>query len=298
MSFCLNDGTPLIVPDSGLSEDKTVQMSETTLILKDSNSAPTEKMNFANTEETQLETQNLKRTPPTAEPNLEISNTQTKSKSGFLMATILGVLALLGIGIGGFIFLQNSKTNDIAEGNSKSSGNNSNDFNVNTSSVSVNVNANTALPSNTNLKPSPTVSTNQSNSNKPTPKPSEEKEEIPTPKPTATPTPATPTPTPVETPDPNDKQVVNRGVLNSRASNLVTPPYPPAARAMGASGEVRVHVLVDENGNVVMARAVSGHPLLKSSAEGAARSSKFYPALINGHPVKMNGVIVYNFSNR
>ena len=296
MSFCLNDGTPLVVPDSVSSEEKTAQMSEATLILKDSNSSPTEKMNFANTEETKIKTQNLKPTPPTAEPNFVTSDNQPKSKSGFLMGAILGVLALLGIGIGGFIFLQNSKTNDIAAGNSKSSGNNSNDYNVNTSGVSVNVNSNTALPSNTNLKPSPTASINQSNSNKPTPKPSEEKEE--TPKPTATPTPATPTPTPVETPDPKDKQVVNRGVLNSRASNLVTPPYPPAARAMGASGEVRVHVLVDENGNVVMARAVSGHPLLKNSAEAAARSSKFYPALINGHPVKMNGVIVYNFSNR
>ena len=302
MSFCLQDGSPLVVTNSTteakqkLSEvtqvrdDKTLQMGEKTLVLPERTDSPTEKLNFAKTEETQIKTESLKSNPPVRET---FAN-QPKSRFGLLIGTILGVLALFTVGIGSFFYLQPSKNNEIVTGNSKSSVNNSNLYNSNVSEVSVN--SNSGLTQNINAKPSPTISITPVNSNKPTPKPTEEKETTPTPKPTATPTPATPTPTPVETPAPNVNQIVNRGVLNGRATNLVKPPYPPAARASGVSGEVRVHVLVDENGNVVMARAVNGHPLLRASAESAARASKFNPALINGHQVKMNGVIVYNFT--
>ena len=56
-----------------------------------------------------------------------------------------------------------------------------------------------------------------------------------------------------------------------------------------------VQVLIDENGNVVAAHATSGHPLLQAAAVGAARSSKFTPTKLSGQPVKVNGVIIYNF---
>jgi outer membrane biosynthesis protein TonB len=54
-------------------------------------------------------------------------------------------------------------------------------------------------------------------------------------------------------------------------------------------------VLIDENGNVVAAHATSGHPLLAAAAVNAARSSKFTPTKLSGQPVKVNGVIIYNF---
>jgi protein TonB len=88
---------------------------------------------------------------------------------------------------------------------------------------------------------------------------------------------------------------VSGGVLNGKAVRLVTPPYPAIARAAHASGEVRVQVLIDENGNVISAHAVSGHPLLQSSAVNAARASKFTPTTLSGQTVKVSGVIVYNF---
>ena len=88
---------------------------------------------------------------------------------------------------------------------------------------------------------------------------------------------------------------VSGGVLNGKAVRLVTPPYPAIARAAHASGEVRVQVLIDENGNVTSAHAVSGHPLLQSSAVSAARASKFTPTTLSGQTVKVSGVIVYNF---
>ena len=65
--------------------------------------------------------------------------------------------------------------------------------------------------------------------------------------------------------------------LNGRALSLPTPAYPPIAKQMRAFGEVRVEVAVDERGNVVSAHAVSGNPLLRSSAESAARRSKIRP---------------------
>lgn len=102
------------------------------------------------------------------------------------------------------------------------------------------------------------------------------------------------TPTPKPTPKPVPK-TVSGGVVNSKATNLVKPAYPQAARAVRASGAVNVQVTISENGSVISANAVSGHPLLRQAAESAARSSKFSPTLLSGQPVKVTGVIVYNF---
>ena len=88
---------------------------------------------------------------------------------------------------------------------------------------------------------------------------------------------------------------ISGGVLNGKAVNLPKPAYPPIARAARASGTVVVQVLIDENGNVVSAHAVSGHPLLQAAAVGAARSAKFSPTKLSGQPVKVTGVIQYNF---
>jgi len=89
---------------------------------------------------------------------------------------------------------------------------------------------------------------------------------------------------------------ISGGVLNSKALRLPTPPYPPAARAVKATGTVVVQVTVDESGNVISARAVSGHPLLQAAAVAAARGAKFSPVKLSGEPVKVNGVITYNFA--
>lgn len=90
-------------------------------------------------------------------------------------------------------------------------------------------------------------------------------------------------------------KVISGGVVNGKAINLVKPPYPAAARAVRASGAVNVQVTIDENGNVISASAVSGHPLLRAAAVEAARASKFSPTLLSGQPVKVTGVIIYNF---
>jgi protein TonB len=101
-----------------------------------------------------------------------------------------------------------------------------------------------------------------------------------------------PPPAPVATPP---RAPISGGVLNGKAISLPKPAYPPIARAAHASGTVVVQVLIDENGNVVSAHAVSGHPLLQAAAVGAARQAKFSPTKLSGQPVKVTGVIQYNF---
>jgi periplasmic protein TonB len=102
-------------------------------------------------------------------------------------------------------------------------------------------------------------------------------------------------PPPVPTPKPTPHAPISGGVLNGKAVHLVTPPYPAIARSAHASGAVQVQVLIDENGNVISAHAVSGHPLLQAAATAAARASRFTPTKLSGQPVKVNGVIIYNF---
>ncbi|MBV9925370.1 MAG: TonB family protein [Acidobacteria bacterium] len=91
------------------------------------------------------------------------------------------------------------------------------------------------------------------------------------------------------------KVVVSGGILNGKAISKPQPAYPPIAKAAGARGTVTVQVVVDEEGNVISARAVSGHPLLQQAAVAAARQAKFSPTLLSGQPVKISGVVTYNF---
>lgn len=102
------------------------------------------------------------------------------------------------------------------------------------------------------------------------------------------PPPPEPKPTPPRAP-------ISGGVLNGKAINLPKPTYPPIARQAHASGTVVVQVTIDENGNVISAHAVSGHPLLQAVAVQAARGARFSPTKLSGQPVKVTGVITYNF---
>ena len=95
--------------------------------------------------------------------------------------------------------------------------------------------------------------------------------------------------------DGNSIKTVSGGVLNGKAVTLPKPDYPPAARAVGAGGTVMVQITIDEQGNVISAAAVSGHPLLQRAATDAARQATFSPTLLAGEPVKVSGVITYTF---
>lgn len=100
----------------------------------------------------------------------------------------------------------------------------------------------------------------------------------------------------VTTDAPTNSKTVSGGVLNGKVLSLTKPDYPAAARAVGAEGAVTVQVLIDEDGNVISASAVSGHPLLRAAAVAAAQAAKFSPTLLGGSAVKVSGVLTYNFS--
>ncbi len=85
------------------------------------------------------------------------------------------------------------------------------------------------------------------------------------------------------------------GVLNGQALELPKPAYSALARQAHIGGTVTVQVLINEHGDVVDAAAVSGHPLLATPCVAAAKLAKFSPTLLEGEPVKVTGVIQYNF---
>lgn len=90
-------------------------------------------------------------------------------------------------------------------------------------------------------------------------------------------------------------KTISGGVVNGKALSLPKPAYPAAAKAVRAEGAVNVQVTIDEEGSVISATAVSGHPLLRAAAVKAAKQAKFSPTKLEGVPVKVTGVIVYNF---
>jgi TonB family protein len=102
-------------------------------------------------------------------------------------------------------------------------------------------------------------------------------------------------PPPARVDPPKPKKTVTKGVVNGMAKNLPKPEYSAAARAVNAQGKVDVQVTIDESGHVISANAVSGHPLLRSAAESAARRASFSTTYLSDTPVRVTGVIVYNF---
>jgi TonB family protein len=100
-------------------------------------------------------------------------------------------------------------------------------------------------------------------------------------------------------------QIANYGKVLPRISGhcwdgcptrVVLPYYPSEAKRFRFSGVVKVETIVDETGQVVYARAVSGQPLLRQAAEQAARVSSYQPKKTCGDkPVKFRWTITYNF---
>ena len=95
--------------------------------------------------------------------------------------------------------------------------------------------------------------------------------------------------------NPQPAAKMSGGILNGRAINKIKPAYPAAAREAGASGSVEVRIVFDETGNVIWAKAVSGHPQLRQAAEDAAWKTRFSPTMLSGQPVRTSGILLYNF---
>ena len=88
---------------------------------------------------------------------------------------------------------------------------------------------------------------------------------------------------------------IQLGVLNMTAKSLPRPDYPARAKTAGTTGEVRVNITTDGEGNVIEASTTSGNALLRRAAETAALRAKFDPVVLSGQKVKVSGVLIYNF---
>jgi len=86
---------------------------------------------------------------------------------------------------------------------------------------------------------------------------------------------------------------VSGGMLNGKAIYLPLPEMPPGEKA---GGVVMVQILVDEQGSVVDAKAVSGPPALHAAAVNAARFARFSPTMLMGELVRVQGTLAYNFA--
>lgn len=91
------------------------------------------------------------------------------------------------------------------------------------------------------------------------------------------------------------EKIISAGVVNGRAVYLEKPIYPVVAINTKTYGTVKVSVLIDEQGNVIEAKVVSGNPLLIGTTISAAYNSKFEPITLSGNPVKVRGFIHYIF---
>jgi TonB family protein len=221
-----------------------------------------------------------------------------------VILTIIGTVGVLTV-VGAAIYF-------LATGNKNGNAN----LNANLANANTNLNTNLGIDANFNFPQNVTVPNINTNANLRSPTPTPTPRPSPSPSPSVSPTPddddspgdnvngrprvsPTPLPTPrtTSTPLPANRPPVNGGVLNSRAVSLPVPFYPTFARNAGASGQVTVQVFVDERGNVISAKALTGHPLLRGAAEQAARNSKIQPTRLGDIPVKTTGVLLYNFRN-
>lgn len=80
-----------------------------------------------------------------------------------------------------------------------------------------------------------------------------------------------------------------------RQTYSVNPVYPPLAQEAHIWGTVVVEAVIDEHGNVVQARAVSGHPLLIDAALKAVLQWKYEPTSLNGQPVSVELQVQVHF---
>jgi TonB family protein len=108
------------------------------------------------------------------------------------------------------------------------------------------------------------------------------------------PIPPPPPPPPAE----SDGVMVRRSGENMQGSVIkrVNPEYPQEAKDAKIRGVVKVEITIGEDGNVIMAKALSGHPMLRDAAEAAARQWQFQPTVVDGQPVKVAGRLTFNFA--
>lgn len=95
---------------------------------------------------------------------------------------------------------------------------------------------------------------------------------------------------------PLERKCIVVGVVNKKAKFIPRPEFP---KDCCCAGNVVVQVIIDFNGKVTKARAISGNPLLRISALKSAQKAIFPSTLIDtNEQIYVIGLLVYNFSSK
>jgi periplasmic protein TonB len=73
------------------------------------------------------------------------------------------------------------------------------------------------------------------------------------------------------------------------------PNYPPLARQARVQGQVLVDAILDEQGNVIDMKVVSGPPLLYQAALEALKTWKYEPTYLNEQPIAVEMIVTITF---
>lgn len=106
---------------------------------------------------------------------------------------------------------------------------------------------------------------------------------------------------PPATPAATKKPAIYRvgGVVKPpRELSIVQPEYPPLARVSHTEGIVVIDAVIDEEGNVVQARAIDGPGLLIAAALKAVMQWKYEPTYLDGTPVAIRMEVQVHFHMR
>ncbi len=86
-----------------------------------------------------------------------------------------------------------------------------------------------------------------------------------------------------------------RNLQIGQLTNMVEPVYPPDARQAHLEGTVKLHVVVDANGEVESFHAVSGPDSLTHAAMIAVREWRYRPTFLNGKAVETQEDVTFVF---
>ena len=102
---------------------------------------------------------------------------------------------------------------------------------------------------------------------------------------------------PVAAPPPGKSAPIRVGgrVKPPRAVVQPAPEYPTLARQAHIQGQVQIDAVLDENGNVIEMKVISGPPLLHQAALDALKKWKYEPTYLNDQPIAVQMIVTVTF---
>jgi protein TonB len=94
---------------------------------------------------------------------------------------------------------------------------------------------------------------------------------------------------------PNGPLRVGGHVRQPKVIVKVLPKYPALARDAHIQGQVQIDAVLDEQGNVIEMKVVSGPPLLYQAAIDALKQWKYEPTYLNDRPIAVRLIVTITF---